>query len=209
MFRFVRTGVLSLSVLLGACNVVVTKTPLFSKADELGGQPLRPGLWRLASLNDCPLDDSKPLIDWPKCAGGVVFKDGTAGFYERESETPVWTTQAFVLTAGAPRIAQLQAKISGGVKVEASPYVYAGVKVTKADSDGRILELSFWPVQCGPPATGNGIEGTAKPLPGLEMKPGEPLCTTTSPAALRAAAKASEPWAPKVLTARWLRDAAR
>ena len=38
------------------------------------------------------------------------------------------------------------------------------------------------------------------------MAPGDPVCTTTSRDALRAAAKASEAWTPKLMTARWLRD---
>ena len=209
MFRIAGVGVLGASLFLSACNVVITKTPLFSKADAAGAPPLRPGLWRFSSDQDCTVDESKPLVDWPKCAGGVVFSDGAAGYYDRDSGAPVWTTQSLVLAAGEPRVGQLQAKVSGNVKVGASPYVYAGVRATKSDSDRRILEISFWPVQCGPPSSGKATEGTDKPLAGMEMKPGDPVCTTASKEALRAAAKASEAWAPKRLTAHWLREAGR
>ncbi|HEY7853246.1 MAG TPA: hypothetical protein VIB82_09745, partial [Caulobacteraceae bacterium] len=65
---------------------------------------------------------------------------------------------------------------------------------------------SLWPVQCGPPPPGDKAASTSKPLPGMVMKPDDPVCTTTSIPALRAAAKASEAWAEKLLSARWLRD---
>jgi hypothetical protein len=209
MFRIAGVGVLAAGLCLGACNVVVTKTPLFSKADAAGGPPLRPGLWRFSSDRDCAVDESKPLVDWPKCAGGVVFSDGAANYYDRDSGAPVWTTQSLVLAAGTPRVGQLQAKISGDVKIGVNPYVYAGVRATKSDGEGKILQISFWPVQCGPPLSGAGMEGTAKPMAGIDMKPGDPVCTTNSKEVLRAAAKASEAWAPKPLTAHWLRETER
>jgi hypothetical protein len=186
--------------------VVVTKEPLLTKADEAGAPPLKPGLWRFDSDRDCKADEAKPLIDWPKCAGGVVLKDGVAGFYNRDSGSPVWTTQPVIFAAGTPRIAQIQAKISGDVKVSADPFVYAAARATKSDPDGRIVAISLWPVQCGPPPPGDKAASTSKPLPGMVMKSGDPVCTTTSIPALRSAAKASEAWAEKLLTARWLRD---
>ena len=207
MIRTAVAGLMAACLLLGACNVVVTKTPLFSKADESGAPPLRSGLWRMGAEPDCKVDESKPLIDWPKCARGVVIREGAGGYYERESGAPVWTTQPLIVAAGTPRIGQIQAKITGDVKTSANPYVYAGIRATKNDGEGRIVALSLWPVQCGPPPPGDATGVTAKPLPGIEMAPGDPVCTTRSIDALRAAAKASEAWAPKLMTARWLRDA--
>ena len=204
MTRIVAIGALCL--MLGACNVVVTTTPMFTKADEAGAPALKPGVWRLTGDEACTVDEAKPLIDWPKCAGGLVIKDGVAGYYNRDSSTPVWTLQPYVFAGGTPRIAQLQAKISGDVKVGADPYVYAGARATKTDSEGRITEVDLWPVQCGPPPPGDKAESTSKPLPGIVMKPGDPVCTTTQVSVLRAAAKASEAWAPKQIVARWLRD---
>jgi hypothetical protein len=70
-------------------------------------------------------------------------------------------------------------------------------------------------VQCGPPPpvdkNGNSTAmGTLKPLPGIEMKPGDAVCTTHSKDALRAAAKASEAWADQPPhQSRWLRDGER
>jgi hypothetical protein len=209
MIRIAVAGLLAACLPLGACNVVVTKTPLFSPADESGAPPLRPGLWRMDSEPGCKVDESKPLVDWPKCARGVVIRDGAGGYYERESGAPVWTTQPLVVAAGAPRIGQLQAKISGDVKTKVNPYVYAGIRATKLDGEGRVVALSLWPVQCGPPPSDDTAGVTTKPLAGIEMAPGDPVCTTQSRDALRAAAKASEAWTPKLMTARWLRDDAR
>ena len=200
----------SLCLLLGACNVVITKTPLLSRADEAGVPGLKPGLWRFDSDPKCAFDESKPLVDWPKCAGGAIFKDGMAGFYERESGEPVWTTQPFILAAGTPRVGQAQAKVSGDVKVGTDPYIYVGARATKLDPDGRIVAIAMWPVQCGPPPPDDKNNGvTTKPLPGIEMKPDDPVCTTSSVSALRGAAKASEPWIPRLFTGHWLREADR
>jgi len=122
----------------------------------------------------------------------------------------VWTTQPLIFAAGTPRIGQVQAKISGDVKTSVNPYIYAGIRATKSDGEGRIVALSLWPVQCGPPPPGEETGGTTKhPLAGIEMTQADPVCTTKSSDALRAAAKASEAWAPQLMTARWLRDAER
>jgi hypothetical protein len=47
---------------------------------------------------------------------------------------------------------------------------------------------------------------TAQPLPGMIMKKEDPVCIASSAQALRAAAAVSEPWSPKPMTARWIRD---
>ncbi|MBA3811030.1 MAG: hypothetical protein H0X27_05180 [Caulobacteraceae bacterium] len=196
--------------LLSACNVVITPAPLLTRADEAGAPAPRPGLWRFDGDADCRVDESRPLIEWPKCGAGAVLNAGTAGYFERGTGVPVWTTQPLILAAGAPRIAQAQVKFSGDVKVEGATYAYAGVRATKLDDRGRVVALSAWPVQCGPPPLagegGGAAAGTAKPLPGLTMKRGDPVCSTTSKSALREAAKASEAWAPNSLNAHWVRN---
>jgi hypothetical protein len=88
------------------------------------------------------------------------------------------------------------------------------VRPTKFDAQGRIVALTLWPIQCGPPPPkdkdGNDTAAaTLKPLPGMQMKPGDAVCTTSSIAALRGAAKVSEPWDPKPADAHWIRDAER
>ena len=192
--------------LLTGCNAVVTKTPMFTQADEAGAPALRPGLWRFITDPDCKVDESLPLAEWPECGGGVVLKPGTAGYYDHKTEKPVWTVQPFVIAGGTPRIAQAQVVVSGDVKLDASPYAYAGLRSTKLDPQGRITAFAFWVVQCGEPSS-DGDHVTTHPLPGMDIKPGDPVCATTSADALRKAAKASEAWSPKPLSARWLRDA--
>jgi hypothetical protein len=228
MWRWLLIASLSL---LGACNVVLTKEPLFTHADEAGAPPLKPGVWLLFKEADCKFDETKPFVDWPDCAGGgLVRPEGITS--RKSSHDPSLEVTPFVLAAGAPRVAQLpvemsvsgeaDASASGGASAsaktsgggDARPYAYAGVRPTKLDEAGRIVAFAFWPVDCGPPPPKdkNGADtalGTLKPLPGMQMKPGEAVCTTSSKDALRAAAKASEAWTEQIPEARWLRDGPR
>jgi len=217
---------------LGGCNAVVTKTPLFTAADEAGAPVLKPGVWLVFKEADCALDESKPIDEWPDCAGGVVARPGEVISHDPKAAKGVWEHNPVVLAAGDPRIAQVpikagvsaqaQASASGGAEASASAsgggetrvFGYAGASPTSVDDQGRILALEWWPVQCGPPPPKNAkgevtAFGTLKPLPGLEMKPGEAVCSTASPSDLRAAAKASKAWADAIGQARWLRDGDR
>jgi len=219
--------------LLGACNVVLTKDPLFKPADAAGAPTLRPGVWLLFLQPDCRVDTRKPFVEWPDCAGGALVGDGEIAGHKSGAPPDALERAKVVLAAGDPRIAQLpvdidtgagaSASASGGASASASvnggghaqPYGYLGVRPIKLDPEGRIVAFDYWPVACGPPPPKdkNGADvaaGTLHPLPGMDMKPGDPICSTTSKAALRAAAKASEAWADKPLPqARWLRDGTR
>jgi hypothetical protein len=217
---------------LGGCNAVVTKTPLFTAADEAGAPALKPGVWLVFKQADCKFDESKPIDEWPDCAGGAVSRPGEVISHDAKAAKGVWQHDPMVLAAGDPRIAQVPVKTnvsaqadasaSGGATASASAsgggetrvYGYAGVAPTSSDSEGRITGLEWWPVQCGPPPPKNDkgeitVFGTLKPLPGMVMKPGEAVCSTDSTSALRAAAKASKAWAESIGTARWLRDGDR
>ena len=219
--------------LLGACNVVLTKTPLFAEADAAGAPSLRPGVWLFFQQPGCEVDTAKPFVDWPDCAGGGHVSAGEIAGHKSGAPKDELERTPVVLAAGEPRIAQLRvdvdtsasadASASGGATASASasggghsePYAYAGVRPTKLDGEGRIVAFAFWPVACGPPPPKdkNGADtaaGTLKPLPGMEMKPGDPFCSTSSKEALHAAAKASEAWSEKPLPeARWIRDGER
>ena len=198
--------------LLCGCNVVVTRTPLFSAADEAGAPALRPGVWRAAVDPACAVDEAQPLVDWPKCTGGAVLGPGEAAYHDRGSAKDILIHEPFLFAAGEPRIAQARIVLSGDITLEGdvTPYIYAGARATKRDDRGRIVAVTLWPVQCGPPRTGaaNGDTTTLHPLPGIHMKPGDLVCTADSVATLRAAARASEAWAEKPLTAHWVRDGA-
>jgi hypothetical protein len=230
MWRWLAVASLAM---LGACNVVLTKAPVFAQADSAGAPTLRPGVWLLFEQPDCKVDTSKPFVDWPDCAGGALVGEGQIAGHKSGAPRDVLEKTPVVLAAGDPRIAQLpvdvdvsaqaSASASGDATASASasggghdrPYAYAAVRPTRFDAEGRITAFRFWPVDCGPPPPKdkNGADvaaGTLHPLPGMQMKPGDAFCTTGSKAAIRAAAKASEAWADgPIPEARWLRDAER
>jgi hypothetical protein len=221
--------------LLSACNVVLTKTPLFTQADAVGAPQLRPGVWLFFQQPDCKVDESKPFTEWPDCAGGGLVSAGSVKGHKAGTPPDQLEDTPVVLAAGDPRIfqaqvdvdlsAQASASVSGegttassstsSSSASAKPYGYAGVRPTKFDAQGRIVAFALWPVQCGPPPPkdkdGNDTAAaTLKPLPGIEMKPGDAVCTTNSVPALRGAAKASEAWAPgPTASSHWVRDADR
>ena len=208
--------------LLSACNVVVTKTPLLTAADEAGAPPLRPGVWVMEDP-DCSVDARQPLTAWPDCAGGMVFKDGEATSYSKKEGKGVWEREPLVLAAGDPRIAQVRfhMNLSSGAGANQSAsdqmlYGYAAVRPTAFGPQGRITAFTYWLIQCGPPPPPPKPNaspkvafqfGTRHPLPGMQMKKGDALCTTTSVDALRGAAKASFAWREKPMNAHWARAA--
>jgi len=88
-------------------------------------------------------------------------------------------------------------KPSGGKPQDTAPYGYAGVRPTKTDAEGRIVAVSYWIAQCGPPAPPSNKPnelnlGTRHPLPGLVMKKGDPVCLASTAAAVWGSVKASE-----------------
>jgi hypothetical protein len=215
-------AILALS-LLSACNVVVSKTPLLTAADEVGAPQLRPGVWVMEGDADCAIDARKPITEWPDCGGGMVFQDGQATSYTKKEGKGTWERQPLVLAAGDPRIAQVRFHMditsgSGSQRNAADQmlYGYAAVRPTAFGPGGKITAVTYWLVQCGPPpppAPPNAKPerafqfGTRHPLPGIEMKKGDALCTTSSVDALRGAAKASEAWREKPMNAHWARPA--
>ena len=195
---------LILMILLSACNTVITKAPLFAKADAIEPSPLKSGVWRAEAKDDCKVDEAKPLADWPECANGVVFGGGQAGYFNRASGAPIWTQEPLILVTGDPMVGQARLNISGDVKVDGATYAYAGIEATKTDKDGKVTALAFWPVQCGPPPPG-GDGATTAPLAGMVMKSGDMVCTTTSKDALYRAAKRSKAWTIKSMAVHWVR----
>ena len=210
----------------------MTKTPLFTQADAAGAPQLKPGVWMFFKEPGCIVDETSPFTDWPDCAGGgLVTGDGQISGHKSGAPKDQLEHAPIVLAAGDPRVLQIQMDVSVGVEAQASAsgdaqtstsssstqtkaYGYAGVRPTRFDQAGRITAFTLWPVQCGPPppknAKGEDVAmGTLQPLPGMEMKPGDAECTTSSVAALRDAAKASQAWAEELRESHWLRDGDR
>jgi len=191
--------------LLGACNMVTTKEPLFTAADAAGAPALKPGLWRQDGDSSCQFDEAKPLAEWPACANGFLVKDGeTVGAYQTQAGKQTWNVTPYILASGSPRVFQTPTDASiAGVPVPPA-YIYAAIEPAKLDEAGRITEVTAWFVLCGPPPP-TGVKGpdgtsqragTLKPLPGLTMDAAADDCTTTSPDAVRHAAAASRQWTP-------------
>lgn len=209
------------SLLLGACtNMVRSHTPWFGPADAAGAPALREGVW-VAVSPDCRLDADRPLERWPACAQGRVVRGGEEldlSYIDSEDEHGrrwrsdyVWSSEAFVLAGGGPRIHQRMCGQPRGQKVEEPAgdsaatsatdvtvnrlvYCYAALRADSLDADGRIVAFTTWPIWCGPfprrPEGEGGPNVTDAPFPGLAVV-GE-HCVADDVAALRAAAKASE-----------------
>jgi len=210
-------------LLLGGCNMVVTKTPLFAKSDTAGVPQLRPGIWIEQSDKPCDFDPAKPLADWPDCAKGAIVLDGKVGGYNADADgKKTLTTTDLVVAGGDPRIVQIRMddlELKGLGDVPLGPmYLYMAARPTKTDETGRITAYVAWPILCGSPPPQNaktsagGMRfGTLKPLPGLTMDKDDNNCTTTSQDVVRAAAAASEKWtSPDNLSAEhWVREGDR
>ncbi|HXQ14745.1 MAG TPA: hypothetical protein VN814_09005 [Caulobacteraceae bacterium] len=207
-------------LLLGACNMVVTQDPLFTKADA--SLQLREGVWLEPSDGPCDFDQSKPLAQWPSCAKGVIVSKGQIGAWDTDDKgVKTWKSSDVIFTAGQPPVAQvhladMDVKGVGDVPLKPALYLYLVIKPTKTDDSGQIIAYTGWPILCGPPPP-DGAKGpdgssprmgTLQPLPGLTMDKEGNNCTTASRDALRAAGVASEKWAQtgSMTVTHWVRD---
>jgi hypothetical protein len=204
---------------LGGCNMVVTQTPMFTKADGAGAPGFRPGVWRGKSDAGCAFDETSPLDSWPSCANGALVDDDAISMIKTvNGERTVAARIGYVLTAGEPRILQLSvAGLTPGFGLSLSGYLYGGVQPTKTDDRGRIIAYTTWFVACGPPpspvagSSPNKIRfATLSPFPHLVMDKGGQNCTPISVAALRNAAVESAKLPGDLPSqTRWVRDGDR
>lgn len=203
-------------VLLCGCNVVITHRPMFAAADGAGGPVPRPGLWRMELGDSCTVDETRPLSEWPKCAGGMMLGAGTVSYYDRSGDTPVLKSEPLVMSAGQPMVGQVKVDVGGDIKLGGDIYAYVGVRPLKLDEAGRFTRFEFWPVQCGPPSKADD-NFTDHPAAGVKVEPVSAdvaasqigrLCTIDDPAAMRRVAAESEAWAPKKGFGHWVRDKA-
>jgi hypothetical protein len=214
---FRRVLVLAALALLGACNMVVTRDPVFSQADAAGAPVLRPGVWNGDPKDDCKVDEGRPLSEWPSCANGfVVMDDHRVGDFSDQGGKRAWSTTDYVLAAGPPRV--MQVHLTGGTDAMLpAAYFYAGYQPLKFDDQGRIVAGRAWFVICGPPPAQPAPDsqepakqrmGTLHPFAGLTMDSDGNNCAPESPAALLNAARESRGLtAPKDLSgSHWVRD---
>lgn len=209
------------ALLLSGCNMVVTGTPVFDKADAAGAAPLKPGVWSAPTDPSCKFDETAPVDTWPECAnGGVVADENTLMGFQTQAGKRVLTSTDYVLAAGSPRV--LQARFgdpTGAMGLPISMYLYLGLKPDSTDDQGEIIAYDAWFVLCGPPPPpgavldGKQVYGSLKPLPGLVMDQAHDNCSPASKDALRAAAGASEQWQGSdqqhPLAAHWVRAGQR
>jgi hypothetical protein len=213
-----RTALLALLALaasmLSACNIVVTKTPLFADADKSPLQ-FRDGVWNPADT-DCAFDETKPVDAWPDCVKPVLVRNGE--FLSWQGDTKSWKsddTGKALIVAGDPMILQLYDKPEN-----ADPFYLYAALTPKLDAQGRIISLQAWPVLCGPPpppppggkadASALTQAGTKQPFPGMTMDAQGQNCTTGDPKALRNAARASKALVKDGLPSiHWVRDGER
>jgi len=210
---------------LGGCNLVVSATPVFSAADAAGAPPLRPGVWAAPQPN-CDFKPADPLAAWPDCAGGAVITAtafvtavdpsnvGPSGQAPAPGAAKPQKNVPYILAAGDPRVLQIDMELPLDPAAKTRLFVFAALKPTTHDADGRITGAEIWFVQCGPPpppkptGSGGGTETggiTDHPLPGMTVDKGG-TCTTNDKAALRNAAVASRAWADPVGALHWVRD---
>lgn len=178
------------SLLLGACtNMVRSQAPWFGPAEAASAPLLRDGVWAAVDP-DCSFDANRPLEQWPGCAQGRVIRGGEElelhhidsedEHGRRERSDYDWSSEAFVLAAGAPRIHQRACGEPSGAKadkpgteelaeaassataaegpaglsvdeaVSRLVYCYAGLRSDALDTEDHIIAFTTWPIWCGP-----------------------------------------------------------
>src|SRR6185312_15724277 len=221
------TALVAAALLLGGCNVVVSKTPVFAAADSAGAPAFRPGLW-LAEKGGCKVEEAQPVAKWPECADPLVITPTEVHGLGDKAGKP----EPYLVAAGDPMVVQAQVDIdvSAGVDVTATgnatatgsakaevkgppPYAFMAVHPLALNAQGRVIRMEQWPVMCGPPPPepkpGEPLDKqryvTLHPLPGLTIE-GQ-VCTPDGKGAVLNAAKESRAYA-DVQTAHWVREKA-
>jgi len=178
---------------LGACNMAISETPLFTDADKANLIP-RDGVW-LTEDPDCRFDSNLPESQWPKCAIWAEVNGANGQMLIRDGKDQDQQAR-FVIAKGDPPIVQIlwrdDAKDDGKTF-----YVFFGLEPGQKGTDTGFTTAATWEVKCG---TKDPAGSDIKPYPGLS-----PECRPSSQDAVRSAATASRPTAEMAMTWRWLR----
>lgn len=187
---------------LGGCNLVTSKTPLFTRADTVETPVFRAGLWA-SDDPTCRFDADKPKDEWPECAGGKVIPAGQGVLQDEDGGE-------ILIAAGDPLIAQYRPPKGDGPQ----RFVYGALRPTKTDAQGRVIGVEAWLIACGPPppeTKRSNLQNPPKPrdfvtkhpLPGLKVD--DANCLATAAKVVRNAATANLAWQ-KPQATRWIRD---
>lgn len=178
---------------LGACNLVISETPVFAEA-ERGPEAPKDGLW-IGEDPECRFDPAGPESGWPDCAIWVLVRHGGGELLvsDRKGE-PQRVGALFV--GGKPGI--VQARWVDEAKEPARPYyAFYAFEPVATGADGRFMLASVWPVECGVQEKPNG---DIRPFPGISAE-----CRPSSADSIRSAASATRR-ADQVKEWRWLRS---
>ena len=224
-------ALLGVAALLGGCNTLVSKTPVFASADSAGAPLIHPGLW-VSEKPNCTVDEASPVDKWPACAEPLLITPTELrglGGANRGQVVP------YLLANGDPLAIQLNVRMdyaamsgaagtggqdpSGFETMDAlgfdkvAPYFFMGIHPLALDRQGRIVRMEQWQALCGPvpppakpgdpPAPNNYI--THQPLPGLKVK-GQ-VCVPEDKRAVLDAARETRAYS-QVQTSHWVRDTA-
>lgn len=176
--------------LLGACNLVISESPMFTEAERSSVGP-KDGIW-LSDEPDCVFDTDKAEAEWPDCAGWLVVRDSGREFWMRDGKGQ--SERGNYLIAGAdPPIVQV--KYADAAKEDGKTfYVFFGLEPSAPVAGGPFTAASTWEVQCG---VKKGSE--TDPFAGIS-----PECRPSSQEAIRSAALASRNTAEMAMRWRWL-----
>ena len=198
--------VLAAALALGACNLVVTDEPMFNDADSASSVVMKPGVW----VFDTPCPAEKQAQN--ECEAPTPFLITASDIRKTDQTDPSLSEppMPYVLVAGDPPIAQIEAQSpEAGARADTF-YIYAAVHPTKFDDDKKVVVAEVWPIMCGPPPApgqGGGKDGdaTTQPLEGMKMGDGA-QCTPFNKGVLANAVQPSKDWAGGAATIWWKQD---
>jgi len=192
--RLLLTALLLLA--LGACNMVISETPLFAQEDAANLAP-RDGIW-MGDDPDCRFDPKLPESKWPSCAMWIVARP--QGELLLQNGKGEGQPGRFVIAKGQPPVVQIfwrdEAKEDGKTF-----YVFFGLEPGSVQPDGKFVFAFSWDVMCG---VKDSSSSEIQPYPGIT-----PECRPTSQDAVRSAALASRANAEMAMHWRWLRPETR
>jgi len=195
LIRFVLAALAVMA--LSGCNLVVSKTPLFSAGDTQNAVVPRAGWWVQVD-HACVFDGGKPVQRWPSCADRALIRpDAVLGF---NAIAGAWETYPFVMIPGRPQMVQHEDRREGW-----STYYYYGVEPVARDSAGRMTEALLWIAHCEQSDEQSGVGEKDRKLPPGLIPDGETgNCLAADVNVVRAAVVASR--GADSMHLRWVRE---